>query len=189
MQSQEEDLQKKVTGEGNEMQCLSRKQFLQTLLPKETGENGRVLAAAQELTDSILLKQREIPPLHSIQEKRGSQLLIFGRLTVVFSHLVMTLIVFSQKHTFMQLYKISHISKLSPISMNCNTFLTQSKPKSKMAFPCLYIPISHIFHPIYILASSIKDRIKIKFHFFFNSWKKVKMCSKIGTLLCATSPL
>lgn len=52
--------------------------FEQKIVPSDTapkgnkGEKGHVLAAAQEFTESILLKGREMPPLHSIHEKRGS---------------------------------------------------------------------------------------------------------------------
>lgn len=68
--------------------------------------------------------------------------------------------------------------------MNYNTFLMQAKPKNKIAFPCLCVSVSHIFHSKCIHASSTKGRIKIKLHWvgFFNIWKKVKKHSKIGTL-------
>lgn len=44
--------------------------FEQKIVPSDTapkgnkGENGSVLAAVQEFTDSILLRGREMPPLH-----------------------------------------------------------------------------------------------------------------------------
>lgn len=65
------------------------------------GENGRVLVAAQDFTDSTLLKGREVTPLDSTQENRGS-------------YTVMTLIVF-QKSTFSCSYT------------NCQHFKSQSQ--------------------------------------------------------------
>jgi len=73
--------------------------------------------------------------------------------------------------------KHSDLYTLHQYALQC---FTQTKLKSKMAFLCLYLCLTFFIpYVFFLLASEIELK---KIMSFFNHWKKVKMCSKTGTL-------